>query len=597
MWIKQNDMKLFFTSLFSIILTCNLFAATDKPNVIIFITDDQGYGDLSAHGNPILKTPNLDKFRSESIALTNFHTGPTCAPTRAGLLTGRNCNKNGLWHTITQRAMLRTSAKTLPEILRENGYSTGIFGKWHLGDATGYTPFDRGFESGVYHAAGGVGQTSDYFGNDYFDDTYITKNGLKKFDGYCTDVWVDEAIKFIAQESQNAKPFFCYISTNAPHTPLNVAEEYSKIYEGKVPADMAKFYGMISNIDDNFLKLENALKKLNLHKNTIVIFMTDNGTGSGVIFDKSGNILAGYNANLRAKKGSPYEGGHRVPCFIKHPKLSEIQGLEVGLLTSHLDILPTILEFCGIDYDSNLDGVSLCKIFEKKNPHKKYFEDRIIVVDSQRDLNAKKWKSSAVMKANWRLINGAELYNLENDFSQKNNVAKEYPQIFAELKNAYEDWFAETFTEENSKLNLFYIDSKLSDFPATLDSHSWQPNTSSDGCLWNQEQIKEGLSWNGYWQIDVKEDGVYTFEMRRWPKESDTEIRGAPKEFPNAKNLDILSAKLQIDDSFQECSVAESDKFSKFICKLSKGEHRIQTYFSTKEYDIGAYYVYIKKTE
>ena len=269
---------------------------TDKPNVIIVITDDQGYGDLGHTGNPIIKTPALDKFSAESVNLTNYHVGTTCAPTRAGLLTGRNCNRNGVWHTIMGASILNADEVTLANVLQDNGYRTGMFGKWHLGDNYPFHPHNRGFDETLYHGGGGVGQTPDYWNNDYLDDTYFRNGVPEKKSGYCTDVWFDEAIKFI--EASKEGPFFCYLSLNAPHGPYNVPINYYNLYkdETNISELQKRFYGMITNIDDNFDKLVNKLDGLGIAENTILIFTTDNGTAAGYRADKGSDQLLGYNA-------------------------------------------------------------------------------------------------------------------------------------------------------------------------------------------------------------------------------------------------------------------------------------------------------------
>ena len=208
-------MKLLIIYIFTLLINISW---AQMPNIILVITDDQGFGDFGFSGNQHIKTPHIDKFRNNSILLDNFHVDPTCSPTRAALLTGRYSNRTGVWHTVQGRNLLRKREITLPDILSNNGYKTGIFGKWHLGHNYPYRAQDRGFKHVVIHSAGGVGQAPDYWGNDYFDDTYI-KNGIyEKFNGFCTDIWFDEAIKFI-KENKN-KPFFAYISTNAPHGPF-----------------------------------------------------------------------------------------------------------------------------------------------------------------------------------------------------------------------------------------------------------------------------------------------------------------------------------------------------------------------------------------
>ena len=255
-----------------------------RPNVVLINTDDQGYGDLGCHGNPVLKTPHLDRLYSQSVRLTNFHVDPTCSPTRAALMTGRYSTRTGVWHTVMGRHMPRTDNIMMPQVFADNGYRTAIFGKWHLGDSYPYRPHDRGFHFALTHGGGGIGQIPDFWGNDYFDDTYFHNDLPKKFDGYCTDIFFHEAMEFI--DARQTQPFFVYLSTNAPHSPYRVLESYAKQYEEAVGGDaqLAKFYGMIANLDQNVGRLLRQLDQLNLTRDTLVIFMTDNGTSRGAKF-------------------------------------------------------------------------------------------------------------------------------------------------------------------------------------------------------------------------------------------------------------------------------------------------------------------------
>ena len=311
-------------------------------------------------GNPAIKTPNIDHLRSEGTLLNNFHVDPTCAPTRSALMTGRYSDRVGVWHTVQGRSMLRRREVTMADIFSENGYATGLFGKWHLGDCYPYRPEDRGFQHTVYHAAGGVGQAPDYWGNDYFDDTYIVNGKLRRFTGFCTDIWFAEGMKFI--EANKEKPFFAYIVPNAPHGPLYCPEKYVTPYEGNPKVSYPEFYGMVENIDDNMALLVEFLERENLADNTILIFMTDNGTGSGLVRNKKGQIIEGrgFDGNMRGKKGSEYEGGHRVPFIIRWPNGNIEAGKSVEELTAHIDILPTLIDLCKLPASKiDFDGASL----------------------------------------------------------------------------------------------------------------------------------------------------------------------------------------------------------------------------------------------
>ena len=322
-------------------------AARGKPNVVLVITDDQGYGDLACHGNPVIETPHLDQLHSESTRFTNFHVDPLCAPTRAGLLTGRYAYRTGVTAAFGGRSILRRGEVTMADIFRNNGYRTGQFGKWHLGDNYPYRPNERGFDESVTCWSGGVTQAADYWGNDYFDDTYYRNNQPEKFSGYCTDVYFNEAIRFVEENRQ--QPFFLYLPTNAPHAPYFVDRKYSKPYLDRgVAPQMAAFYGMITNLDENVGRLRAKLSELELEENTIFIFMTDNGTAAGVLTPKEQSDWKGFNAGMRERKGSQYDGGHRVPFFIRWPAGGIDGPKDVGRLAAHIDVLPTLIQLVGL---------------------------------------------------------------------------------------------------------------------------------------------------------------------------------------------------------------------------------------------------------
>ena len=380
-----------------------------KPNVIFVVTDDQGYGELGCHGNPVIHTPHTDELHRVSFRLTNYHVGPTCAPTRAGLMTGHYHNSTGVWHTIGGRSLLCKDEWSLASAFAENGYVTGLFGKWHLGDNYPYRPQDRGFREVVTHGGGGVGNTPDYWGNNYNDDCYAVNGQWTPFEGYCTDVWFDEALKFV--ERHRDEPFLCFITTNAPHSPYIVDESYSDPYVGQVEhQDRANFYGMITCIDENLGKLRQRLRELGLEENTILIFMTDNGTSGGATLDENRFVIRGYNAGMRGIKGSEYEGGHRVPLFIHWPAGGFNVGRDIPELTANVDMMPTLLELCGIHavhYDAvdrdavdrdacdrQFDGVSLVPLLREGQMD---WPDRIVVTDSQRLTSPIKWRKSATM--------------------------------------------------------------------------------------------------------------------------------------------------------------------------------------------------------
>ena len=411
--------------LFNVLLLCLFTACSEKekaPSVILLMTDDQGYGDLACHGNPVIKTPNIDAFSEESINLSNYHVGTTCAPTRSGLLTGRNCVRNGVWHTVAGCSLLNKEETTMADIFASAGYATGMFGKWHLGDNHPSLPEDSGFQESFYHMAGGIGQTPDYWNNNYQDDMFYRNGTPERASGYCTDVLFKEAIDFIKRKKDT--PFFCYLSLNAPHGPYNVPENYYRMYEneeGLLPLQK-RFYGMISNIDDNFAVLRSTLEELGIADNTILIFTTDNGTACGFRFDKKTNKQYGFNAGMRGMKGSEYDGGHRVPMMIHWPKGGLNSGATFDQLAAHVDMLPTLTQLAGVEYTSSktMDGKDISAYLKGvKAPH------RYLVTDTQRKTWPIKGKQSCVMDDEWRLIRGKELYNFSTDPVQKNNFMEE----------------------------------------------------------------------------------------------------------------------------------------------------------------------------
>ncbi|TKJ34247.1 MAG: N-acetylgalactosamine-4-sulfatase [Planctomycetes bacterium B3_Pla] len=544
-----------------------------RPNVVLVMTDDQGYGDLGCHGNDVIVTPNLDKLHAQSVRLTDFHVDPTCSPTRSALLTGHYSTRTGVWHTIMGRSLLGKHETTVADIFSASGYKTAIFGKWHLGDNYPFRPQDRGFQEVLIHGGGGVGQGPDYWGNDYFDDTYFHNGSEKKFEGYCTDIWFDGAMKFI--ETNRNEPFFCYIPTNAPHGPYNVADKYSKPYRDKgVQKNQANFYGMITNIDENMGRLMRRLKELDLEDNTILIFMTDNGTSGG------------HTGGMRGKKGSEYEGGHRVPFFVRWPAGGLKETDDVDRLSAHVDVLPTLIELCGLKKPRGLkfDGKSVAPLLRGEGGN---WRDRTLLVHSQRIEYPEKWRKSAVMTQQWRLINGKELYDIQADPAQKNDVADANPKVVKKLRRSYERWWTDLSKGFDDYCEIIIGSDKQN--PTRLMSHDWHTSR----VPWNQGAIRNGMQVNGFWAVEIERDGTYQFELRRWPKETNASINGAVQ---GGKAITATEARLTIADVDLTRPVSREAHVVIFEVKLKAGKTRLQTWLSDdKGTSRGAYYVYAKR--
>ncbi len=575
-----------------------------RPNILLIMTDDQGYGDVGFHGNPHIRTPNLDKLAAESIRFTNFHSGTTCSPTRAGLMTGINCNRTGTWHTILGRSLLSNRFPTMATYLREAGYTTGIFGKWHLGDNYPFRPQDRGFEEVFIHGGGGVGQTPDYWNNDYFDDTYYNNNSHQSYEGYCTDIWFDGAMEFIERKAAGDQPFFCYLVTNAPHGPYHVAEKYIDLYQDNPEIPNPNFYGMITNIDENLGRLEDKLTTLGIRENTLLIFMTDNGTAAGASLDQQGHVTHGFNANMRGKKGSEYEGGHRVPCFMRFPSALDLPQRDQTELVTHTDLVPTLLDFVSATPDRlpDFDGISILPLIT--NGHQDGLEDRIVVVDKQRQEFAEKWKNASVMKNNWRLINNKELYNLASDPGQQDNIFDDHPDIAKELAEGYENWWRKV--EPDLAFDNNIIVGTPYESPTLLTCHDWHSDSETHP-PWHQSHVRSGKENNGYWLLEVAQPGQYQIRLYRWPPYlnkgfADTvppgDVVSGGTRFKEGVALPTARAKIKIQEREWTANKMQ-DNYFEFSVELEEGPTPFQTwcYDASGNSTRGAYYVEIEQAD
>jgi arylsulfatase A-like enzyme len=437
-----------FAFLFSL-LAGPLALGAEKPNIIFVLTDDQGYGDLSCHGNPILKTPNIDRLHAEGVRFTDFHVSPTCSPTRSALMTGRHEFKNGVTHTILERERLTLDATTLAQVLKGAGYTTGIFGKWHLGDEPAYQPNKRGFDEVFVHGAGGIGQTyegscGDAPGNTYFDPAILHNGTFVKTRRYCTDVFFGQATKWV-ESVKGKRPFFCYITPNAPHAPLQVRPEDEARYKDLVKQpNVAKFFGMIANIDDNVGRLLAKLKEWDIERNTLVVFMNDNGGTAGVPV---------FNAGMRGQKGTPWLGGTRAASLWRWP--GTLKPATVDRLCAHIDFLPTLAEIVGAELSAEMkaqvEGRSLWPLL--KNPAADW-PDRVLFTHFGRwpkgtDPDTHKYRGCSVRSPRWHLVSDAknapkgwQLFDVSIDPGEKTDVADKHPDVVKELDAAYDRWWA-----------------------------------------------------------------------------------------------------------------------------------------------------------
>jgi len=433
-------------------------APARKPNIVFIVTDDQGMGDIGVYGNPKVKTPAIDQLYNESLRFSDFHVDPTCSPTRAALMTGKYSLRAGVWHTVMGRHMLESSHITLAEVLRDNGYATGHFGKWHLGDSFPFRPQDQGFEHVVMHGGGGVGNSSDFWGNTQFGDYYYVNGKPTPFAGFTTQVWFSEAKKYIQSHlgsDDSDRPFFAYIATPTPHSPWRApAEDLEPYLDSGLSSDGAKFYAVISNLDNEISEFREFLSDNNIERNTLLVFMTDNGTAMPV--DK---FIAGtgkksftefklqypddqgwqFNAGMRGIKAEVYDGGHRVPFLLHWPNAGFDTGRTIRELTAHIDVLPTLVDLLQLNDPSSQirDGVSWRPILEGQ-----VVAPRKLVVTHQRVIEPSKDRPAAVLSTKWRYLpHSQELYDIETDPGQSKNVFTLNSDVVQELQSHYDNWW------------------------------------------------------------------------------------------------------------------------------------------------------------
>ena len=424
-----------------------------RPNIILVMTDDQGMGDLSCMGNKDLKTPHLDRLYGVSTRFTDFHVSPTCAPTRSALLSGRHEFRNGVTHTILERERMALSTTTIAQVLQKAGYATGIFGKWHLGDEEPYQPQNRGFDEVFIHGAGGIGQAyssscADAPNNSYFGPAIRHNGKFVKTDGFCTDVFFQQALAWIREQQKAGKPFFTYLTPNAPHGPFLAPDEYKKPFlDAGFDERTAGRYGMIANIDANMGLLMKKMDDWKLWDNTLLIFMTDNGQ-AGRSAQKNGKRVQLFAGGLRAGKGSVYEGGTHVPAFWRWKGVLG-EGTDINALAAHIDLFKTFAELAGAEIPEGIqeiDGRSLVPLLD--DPKAKW-EDRYLFSHKGRwakgaEPNKDQHVNCAVRSQRWRLVNHKELYDIAADPGEENEVAADHPDVVKKMQAVYDAWWEKT---------------------------------------------------------------------------------------------------------------------------------------------------------
>jgi len=502
-----------------VLLSPGGLVAASPPNILLVISDDQGFGDLGAHGNPIVKTPVLDGFAKEAVWLKNFYVSPVCSPTRASLLTGLYNYRTGVVDTYLGRSLMRPDVKTLADYLASAGYRTGLFGKWHLGDNYPLRPEDRSFHVTLWHQGGGLAQPSDSPSMDsnsaYFSPVLKANGKDLKTKGYCTDVFTDAAIQFLSKS--DGKPFFAYVSFNAPHAPYQVPDELAAPYRNQDlaelgfprigqpwitpkfnPDEIAKAYGMIENIDINFGRLLKTLNDTHQTQNTIVLFLTDNGPGG-----------VRWNAGLRNRKGTVYEGGIRVPCYIRWPGRCKA-GHVINTALAHIDITPTLLDATGFSSDVKLDGRSFLPQLLDQQVH---WPPRTLFFQWHRGDEPEKYRAFAARGPRYKLVQAAgpapgekwkpkyELFDIQNDPYESTDLAEKLPKVVQELKQEYEMWFCDV-TQTGFEPPRIVVGNQREN-PMRLSRQDWRGPQAG----WNNYSV-------GHWLIEVEQAGRYRITLR-----------------------------------------------------------------------------------
>ena len=564
-------------------------ASKSRPNVILIMTDDQGYGDLSCHGHPFLETPNLDQLHAEGIRLTNYHASPLCGPTRAALMTGRHCRNVAFQTNPPPSDLISRETPTIANVFASGGYRTGIFGKWHLGDFYPHRAIDRGFTEAVVHGGGAITTVGDIWGNDYFDDRYFHNGKKTRYKGFCTDVFFEQATRFIQESRASDKPFFCYIPSNIPHGPHFAPAEYVRMFEGK---PHPRLFAALAHFDKCVGEMRDMLEEKGLAENTIFIYCSDNGSPRSY----AGGI---YNAGMQGGKGSSYEGGHRVPCFIHWPGGKLTGGRDVNQLSAHLDILPTLVDLCGVQPPENYqtDGLSLKPVLDGSVNN---LGARVLVESFNGIVMTKRWRHMRHPRFKKDpTFDSRLLYDMSADPAQENDIAKEQPKIISRFNAVLERVKA-----KNDNRQPRYIIGSDQQNPAEFTPSAWSKRIST----W-QKGIRNGTSGAAAIFAEVELPGTYRFSLRRWPAEIDEPIRSGPEltvpdgfegktKIERGRALPIVKARLEVAGFDETIVVTDDMTEAVFTVPLKKGDCDILAQFiadDSKEY--GAWFLSVERKD
>jgi len=524
----------------------------ERINVIYVLSDNQSYYEMSCHGHNEVKTPNIDRLADQSVDFQRCYAPPYCSPSRSVMMTGKYALRSGVHDTIGGRSIMHKKDKTIADIMRGEGYSTAIFGKWHLGFSYPYRPEDRGFDEAYVHGGGGIGQLEDYYGNTHHDPTFIHNGSPVASKGYSTDTLFTEAMNWI--EKQNNKPFFCFISTPATHGPY----EAPKGWTG--PA----LNGMIENFDMNVGRLMNKLDELKLSDNTVLIYASDQGMSD----------RGAPHKFAPPKRDLAHDSKHHVPFMVRVPGGKPSVNKR---LAGMIDFVPTVLDLCDIESPDNLDGVSLKPLIS--GDESDFPDDRVMIIQCPRGRSATKWKNTSVKTAQWRFSNGKRLYDIDKDPRMLNDISASHPRVVKELTRHYEE-FWNSLPDQDTTLSRHEIGAP--DCPdLILNGMDWYTGAQP----WNKKAFTHGpgTKQNGDWAVTIVQDGTYTFELRRFPREANKPIEGT-------------YARIAVGDVVDEQMIDKDAVAAFFTLDLKAGDYDLCTAFNMKPDQsggAGALFVYV----
>lgn len=536
----------------SISAAVNWVAAAEKPNVVFILSDNQSYYELSCHGHAQIKTPHLDQFAKESVTFTHFYAPPYCSPSRSVILTGQYAMRSGVFTTIQGRSIMHREKTTLADLFGEQGYATGIFGKWHLGFSYPYRPEDRGFDEVFIHGGGGIGQMEDFYGNTHYDPTFIHNGEVTPSKGFSTDILFDRAMDFITRHQE--EPFFCFVPTPVTHSPHRGPKALvQEMKDSGMEGDL-ELFAQVQNLDSNVGRMLAKLNELGLAEETVVIFASDQGMN-----DRG----APHGGN---RLGIPYDPAQHVPFFIRTPGAKpQVSKRLAGMI----DFFPTVLDLCGLQIPESVDGLSLKPLIMGADG---YPEDRTLIVQCPRGRTATKWKNSSVKTDRWRLVDGTKLYDIQADPRQKTDVAADHPEVVQELREKYEFYWAD-LPDPETTLSRHLLGAE--ECPqVVLNGMDWYEGSSP----WSSSHFRK--PGNGKWAVTVEKDGTYAFECRHFPREA-------------KKPHGAGHARILIGDVSAETEVDPGSEFVTFELELKAGEYDLQTWLKRDGKESGALFVYV----